>query len=179
MILLKALFRPITATRLNNLFIKPQRHDLLSIMNINVGNNRKHYSTELKNEQENNTSTSLSSIDITPLKLATDLYAVFRIHNRPYLVTEGDKVILPFKMKQAEVGDILRLTDVITLGSRNFTLKDNPIDPSLYNLKATVIEKTKRKFEIREVTKRRNRRVRHAKRKGDLTILRISKLEVV
>ena len=177
--MLKSLFKPTTITSVNNLFVKTQRNALFSIMDLNVSGSKKHYSTELKNEQGNNTNKSQSFIDITPLRLATDLYAVFRIHNRPYLVTEGDKVILPFKMKQAEVGDTLKLTDVITLGSRNFTLKDDPIDPSLYNLKATVIEKTKRKFEIREVTKRRNRRVRHAKRKGDLTILRISKLEVV
>lgn len=116
--------------------------------------------------------------DITPLKLATDLYAIFRIHNRPYLVTEGDKVILPFHMKEAQVGDILNLTDVTTLGSRNFTLQGSPINSSLYELKATVIEKTKRKFEVREVTKRRQRRVRHAKSKGDLTILRIHSLQV-
>ncbi|QLL33828.1 hypothetical protein HG536_0F01530 [Torulaspora globosa] len=117
-------------------------------------------------------------LDVGPLKLSNELYAIFRVHNRPYLVTKGDKVILPFKLKQADVGDTLNLTDVITLGSRNYKLVDYPIDHSLYTLKATVLEKTKRAFEVREVTKRRNRKVRHAKSKGDLTVIRISELKV-
>lgn len=117
-------------------------------------------------------------IDLKPLKLSNELYAVFKIHNRPYLVTKGDKVILPFKLKQADIGDTLNLTDVVTLGSRNYRLVDYPIDSSLYTLKATVLEKTKRAFEVREVTKRRNRKVRHATSKGDLTVIRIAELKV-
>ncbi|CCH61038.1 hypothetical protein TBLA_0D05450 [Henningerozyma blattae CBS 6284] len=87
-----------------------------------------------------------STTDLTPLKLSNELYASFRIHNRPYLVTLGDKVILPFKLKQADVGDTLKLTDVTKIGSRNYTFVDNPIDPKLYSLKAIVIEKTKGNF---------------------------------
>lgn len=121
---------------------------------------------------------STKQLDVSPLKLSNELYAIFRIHNRPYLVTEGDKVILPFKLKQADVGDTLNLTDVITLGSRNYKLIDYPIDHSIYTLKATVLEKTKRAFEVREVTKRRNRKVRHATSKGDLTVIRISELKI-
>ncbi|CAI4043633.1 hypothetical protein SKDZ_10G1180 [Saccharomyces kudriavzevii ZP591] len=125
-----------------------------------------------------NTRTKVRNLDTTPLKLSNELYAVFRIHNRPYLVTKGDRVILPFKLKQAEVGDVLNMTDVTTLGSRNYKLVDSPIEAGLYTLKATVVGKTKRAFQSREVTKRRNRRVRHANSKGDLTILRISELSV-
>ncbi|SCU90370.1 LANO_0D08504g1_1 [Lachancea nothofagi CBS 11611] len=118
----------------------------------------------------------LQKFDTTPLKLSNELYAIFRIHNRPYLVTKGDKVILPFKMKQAEVGDVLNLQDVTTIGTRNFKIVDSPIDSSLYSIKATVLEKTKRRMRVREVTKRRNRKVRHAVSKPDLTVLRISEL---
>ena len=135
--------------------------------------------TTLANTAAATTTPLKTKIDTTPLKLSNELYAIFRIHNRPYVVTEGDKVILPFKMKQADVGDILNLTDVTTIGSRNYRLVDDPIDQSLYSLKATVLEKTKRKYRVREVTKRRNRRVRHAVSKGDLTIIRISELKVL
>ena len=121
---------------------------------------------------------SLQTVDTTPLKLSNELYAEFRVHGRPYVVTEGDRVILPYKVKNAEVGDTLNLTDVRAIGSRNYKLVAEPIAPELYTLKATVIEKTKRKFEVREVTKRRSRRVRHAKSKGDLTMIRISELSV-
>ncbi|SCU78737.1 LAME_0A05578g1_1 [Lachancea meyersii CBS 8951] len=124
------------------------------------------------------TGSVLQKLDLTPLKLSNELYAVFRIHNRPYLVTKGDKVVLPFKMKQAEVGDVLDLNDVTTIGSRNFKIVDSPLDTSLYQLKATVLEKTKRPMRIREVTKRRNRKVRHAVSKPDLTVLRISELSL-
>lgn len=125
-----------------------------------------------------NVAQSKAQIDLNPLKLSNELYAILRIHNRPYLVTLGDRVILPFKLKQAEVGDILNLNDVTTIGSRNYKVVDYPIESSLYTLKATVLEKTKRAFQVREVTKRRNRKVRHAKSKGDLTILRISELRL-
>lgn len=116
--------------------------------------------------------------DLAPLKLSNELYAIFKIHERPYLVTKGDKVILPFKLKEANVGDILNLTDVTTIGSRNYKLVDNPIDKSIYSLKAVVLEKTKRAYQVREVTKRRNRRVRHAVNKADQTVIRISELKV-
>lgn len=166
MSLLKQLYRPRALT--------PAWKGLASHCLSNRGTVRTYTSSPVVTGTE-----TKQAVDTTPLRLATDLYAVFRIHNRPYLVTQGDKVILPFRMKQADVGDTLKLTDVTTLGSRNFTLRDDPIDPSLYNLKATVIEKTKRKFETREVTKKRNRRVRHVHSKGDLTVLRINTLEVV
>lgn len=172
---LRPLYRTGNFNTLQKVVGKPHYMGSSLFMNANTGCVRRYTTGQEPTETEK----THSPVDITPLRLATDIYAVFRIHNRPYLVTEGDKVILPFKMNQAEVGDILKLSDVTTLGSRNFTLKGDPIDPGLYNLKATVIEKTKRKFEIREVTKRRNRRVRHAKRKGDLTVLRINMLEVV
>ncbi|CCK68620.1 mitochondrial 54S ribosomal protein bL21m KNAG_0B01770 [Huiozyma naganishii CBS 8797] len=124
------------------------------------------------------TDTTSTDMDTTPLKLSNELYAMFRIHNRPYTVTVGDTVILPFKMKDANLGDTLCLTDVARIGSRNYTLAGGPIDQSLYTLKATVIEKTKRKFETREITKRRHRRVRTVAKKGDLTLLRINELTV-
>ncbi|CCF55579.1 hypothetical protein KAFR_0A01410 [Kazachstania africana CBS 2517] len=138
----------------------------------------RHISNETSILRTDSSASQQKKIDTTPLKLSNELYAIFRIHNRPYVVTKGDKVILPFKMKQADVGDTLHLTDVITLGSRNYKMVEYPIDRSLYTLTATVLEKTKRKFHIREVTKRRNRRVRHAKSKGDLTVIRISELKV-
>ena len=105
------------------------------------------------------------TLNVEPLKLSNELYAIFKIHNRPYLVTEGDKVILPFRMKNVEVGDILKLNDVTTIGSRNYKLIDYPIDESVYSLQAVVTEKTKRP-------------TRHAKNKADLTILKISELKV-
>ncbi|CUS20729.1 LAQU0S01e13344g1_1 [Lachancea quebecensis] len=137
-----------------------------------------HFPVAQSSRSISSTAVSSQKFDVTPLKLSNELYAVIRIHNRPYLVTKGDKVTLPFKLKQAEVGDILNMNDVTTIGSRNYKVADSPLDPSLYTIKATVLEKTKRPMRVREVTKRRNRKVRHAVSKPDLTVLRISELSL-
>lgn len=117
--------------------------------------------------------------NLTPLKFEKDLYATIRVHNRPYMVTEGDKVFLPFRMKHAEIGDTLTFNDVISIGSRNYIFAGKPIDPQLFSIKATVIEKTKQPYYVKEVTKRRQRHVRHIPVKHDLTVLRVSELRLL
>lgn len=73
-----------------------------------------------------------------------DLYAVGRIHNIPYLVTKGDKLVLPYKIRHHEVGDVLRLTNVTTIGSRNFTYnRAEGIPQEAFELTATLTEITK------------------------------------
>lgn len=116
--------------------------------------------------------------DLTPLKLANDLYATVRVHKNPYLVTVGDIMTLPYHLKTAEVGDVLKFTDVTTIGSRNFTYHHDPIYPGIVSVKATVIEKTKLPMRIREVTKRRQRKVRHAISKPHKTLLRVTEIKI-
>jgi len=116
--------------------------------------------------------------DLTPLKLSNELYAVVRVHGNPFLVTEGDIMNLPYHLKTAEVGDVLNFSDVTTIGTRNFTYNDEPIDPKLFSIKAVVIEKTKTPMRIREVTKRRNRKVRHAISKPHKTRLRVTEIKL-
>ena len=73
-----------------------------------------------------------------------DLYAICKIHNMPYLVTKGDKLILPYKIKNHNVGDVLKLDRVVTLGSRNFTFNDDKgIPSSAFSLTATLTEITR------------------------------------
>lgn len=86
--------------------------------------------------------------DLTPLKFdsngCSELYAVCKIHNIPYMVTKGDKLILPYKIKNHKVGDVLKLNKVTTIGSRNFTYNDdNGIPESAYELTATLAEITR------------------------------------
>ncbi|EDO15460.1 hypothetical protein Kpol_463p9 [Vanderwaltozyma polyspora DSM 70294] len=153
--------------------VNPSRASLISRTGGSFCNLKNfHTSSFLRQE------TSLIKENLSNLKLSNELYAVFKVHNRPYLVTKGDIVTLPYKVKAAEVGDTLVLNDVTTIGSRNYKLIDYPIDPSLYTLRATIVEKTKRAFQVREITKQRQRRVRHAKSKGDLTVIRISELKM-
>jgi ribosomal protein L21 len=121
---------------------------------------------------------TLKNADLTPLKLESDLYAVIKVHNNPFLVTKGDKVILPYNLKHAQVGDVLEFYDVTTIGSRNHTFTDTAIDPSLFSIKAIVLEKTKLPMRVTKVTKRRQRKVRHAISKPERTILRVTELKL-
>ncbi|CEP22256.1 unnamed protein product [Cyberlindnera jadinii] len=116
--------------------------------------------------------------DLTPLKLEGDLYAVVKVHNNPFLVTKGDKMVLPFNLKTAEVGDVLNFHNVTTIGSRNYTFVDEPISPELFTIKATVLEKTKLPMRVTEKTKRRQRIVKHAISKPHRTILRVTELKL-
>lgn len=87
-------------------------------------------------------------VDLTPLKLdsngCSDLYAIFKIHNIPYMVTKGDTVILPYRMKNQKIGDVLDLNNVTTIGSRNFTYtNEKGIPKQIYELRATLAEITR------------------------------------
>lgn len=50
-------------------------------------------------------------------------YITAHIYDRPYLLTIGDTVRLPFLMKGVNPGDVLRLNRASNIGSRDFTLK--------------------------------------------------------
>jgi len=65
--------------------------------------------------------------ELLPL-LATqpEHYISAHIHGRPYLVTVGDVVRLPFHMPGVVPGDVLRLNRASSLGSRDYTLKGAP-----------------------------------------------------
>ncbi|KAF3769167.1 hypothetical protein M406DRAFT_344998 [Cryphonectria parasitica EP155] len=118
-------------------------------------------------------------------------YITVHINGRPYLVTPGDSVRLPFLMPGVAPGDVLRLNRASVLGSRDFTLRPtNPsvrksesnevayIDERLFECRATVVGVDSEPMRIKEKTKRRNRRVRTVKSKHRYTVLRISELKI-
>lgn len=60
-------------------------------------------------------------------------YITIHIHGKPYLVTQGDSVRLPFHMPGVIPGDILRLNRATALGSRDYTMKGAPyLDDRLF-----------------------------------------------
>ena len=114
-------------------------------------------------------------------------YITAHIHGKPYLVTEGDSVKLPFLMHDVRPGDVLRLNRASVLGSRDFTLKSaatpkgqRPIylDERLFVCRATVIGVESEPMRIMEKTKRRQRHVKTVRSKHKYTVLRISELKV-
>ncbi|KAK5717722.1 hypothetical protein LTR15_008561 [Elasticomyces elasticus] len=58
-------------------------------------------------------------------------YITAHLYDRPYLLTAGDTVRLPFHMKNVEPGDVLRLNRASVLGSREYTLKAAAATPAL------------------------------------------------
>lgn len=74
---------------------------------------------------------SQSIKDLLPaLRAQGPHYITAHIYDRPYLLTAGDTVRLPFLMHGVNPGDILRLNRATSIGSRDFTLKAAPSAPN-------------------------------------------------
>ncbi|KAF8251397.1 hypothetical protein K440DRAFT_596028 [Wilcoxina mikolae CBS 423.85] len=121
--------------------------------------------------------TSLSLLPL--LRAQPQHYITIHIHSFPFLVTLGDTITLPFRLKGVVPGQTLRLTHASVLGSRDYTLKGNPwIDEKLYSCRATVVEETSEPMRVKEKTKRRQRKIKKVKSKHPYTVLRIKELVV-
>ncbi|KAK7908033.1 54S ribosomal protein L49 [Apiospora marii] len=106
-------------------------------------------------------------------------YLTAHIWGRPYLVTAGDQIRLPFKMPGVVPGDVLRLDRASTLGSRDFTLKGSPyVDERLFECRATVLGTETEPMRIKIKTKRRQRRNKQVRSKHHFTILRVSEVKI-
>jgi len=106
-------------------------------------------------------------------------YITIHIHGRPYLVTAGDQLRLPFKMPGVVPGDVLRLNRASTLGSRDFTLRGAPyVDERLFECRAVVLGTEAEPMRVMIKKKRRCRRKRHVFSKHKYTVLRISEVKV-
>ncbi|KAK3693930.1 ribosomal protein L21-like protein [Podospora appendiculata] len=106
-------------------------------------------------------------------------YVTIHIHGRPYLVTEGDSIRLPFKMPGAEPGDVLRLNRASVVGSRDYTLQGAPyVDERLFACRAIVTGTEAEPMRVVVKKKRRTRRTTHKFSKLRFTMLRISELKI-
>jgi hypothetical protein len=119
-------------------------------------------------------------------------YITAHIHGRPYLVTAGDSIRLPFRMPDVQPGDILRLNRATHIGSREYTLRapapikgtrDAPgktlyLDERLFSCRATVLGTESEPMRIKEKTKRRQRHIKTVKSKHRYTILRVMEVDV-
>ncbi|PGH05427.1 hypothetical protein GX51_02951 [Blastomyces parvus] len=121
---------------------------------------------------------SLTSL-LPHLTTQTPHYITAHLHARPYLLTEGDTLRLPFLMPNVQAGDILRFNRASVIGSRDFTLKGAPyVDERLFECRARVIGTESEPLRIKEKTKRRQRHVRRVKSKHRYTILRVVDVKV-
>jgi len=101
------------------------------------------------------------------------------IHARPYLLTTGDTIRLPFHMPGVVPGDVLRLNRASAIGSRDYTLKGTPyVDERLFECRARVLGTESEPMRIKTKTKRRNRKIKTVKNKLRFTILRVAELKI-
>jgi large subunit ribosomal protein L21 len=123
------------------------------------------------------------------LRSQPPFYIRAHIHEKPYLVTEGDTLRLPFLMHGVNPGETLRLNRASIVGSRDYTLKAGDpdkelgekqkwLDERLFVCRATVMGVESEPLRIKEKTKRRQRHVRKIKSKHRYTVLRISEVSV-
>ncbi|KAA8908991.1 aconitate hydratase [Sphaerosporella brunnea] len=123
---------------------------------------------------------SHETLKLLPLLLSQPQhYITIHIHAFPFLVTAGDTVTLPFRLKGVTPGQTLRLTHASVLGSRDYTLKGAPyLDERLFRCHATVVAETAEPMRVKEKTKRRQRKIKKVKSKHVYTVLRIKEVVV-
>lgn len=106
-------------------------------------------------------------------------YISAHLHARPYLLTEGDQLRLPFLMPGVQAGDVLRLNRASALGSRDYTLKGTPyVDERLFECRVRVLGVESEPLRVKEKTKRRQRHVQRIKSKHKYTIMRVIDVKV-
>lgn len=111
------------------------------------------------------------------LKSQPSHYVVASLHQRRYLLTPKDLLTVPH-LKGVAVGDIIRLSKIHELGSRDYTLRGTPIIPQeTVRINATVVEHTKGPMEVIFKKKRRKGYQKHIRHKQGYTRLRIGPIE--
>ncbi|KAF7430607.1 hypothetical protein PC9H_006315 [Pleurotus ostreatus] len=105
-------------------------------------------------------------------------YVVASLAGRKYLLAPRDVLTVP-RMRDVKVGDVLTLNEVHELGSREYTIRGNPvIPPSRVKVEATVIEHTKGKMEYIFKKKRRKGYQKTITHKQPYTRIRIGSIDI-
>jgi ribosomal protein L21 len=84
----------------------------------------------------NKTQTLLTKIsDQYPL-----IYAKVNIFNFPFTISRQDQIVM-HRLKDVQVGDVIKLNQIREIGSKDFTIKGNPwIDTKFCDIEACVVE---------------------------------------
>ncbi|CAG8573730.1 4200_t:CDS:2 [Gigaspora rosea] len=105
-------------------------------------------------------------------------YAIVDIRSQKFLITKND-IVIAHRLRDVNVGDELRLNRVLELGSKDYTIKGQPlVSEAFYNIKATVLEQPKGPFIQIFKKKPRNRHRRRITHKQTYTVLRISEIDI-
>ncbi|KAH7105768.1 ribosomal protein L21-like protein [Auriculariales sp. MPI-PUGE-AT-0066] len=105
-------------------------------------------------------------------------YVVASLVGRRYILAKGDVLTVP-RLRDVRVGDSVALDNVHEIGSRDYTLRGDPVIPKeSVNVRATVIEHTKGALEQFVKFKRRKGYKRTVSNKQTYTKLRISTIDI-
>lgn len=105
-------------------------------------------------------------------------YVIASLVGRKYLLTPRDVLTVP-RLNDVKLGDTLCLTDIHELGSREYTLRGEPLIPhGTVSVKATVVEHTKGRIEFIVKKKRRKGYKKTIQHKQTYTRLRIGEIEM-
>jgi large subunit ribosomal protein L21 len=97
---------------------------------------------------------------------------------RKYLLAPRDVLTVP-RLKDVRVGDTLALSEIHELGSREYTLRGNPVIPhNSVRVEATVLEHTRGRMEFIFKKKRRKRYQKTISHKQPYTRLRIGPVNI-
>ncbi|TFK39921.1 ribosomal protein L21-like protein [Crucibulum laeve] len=105
-------------------------------------------------------------------------YVVASFAGRKYILTPRDMLTVPH-LRDVKIGDVLTLDEIHELGSREYTLRGNPVIPSSrVKVEATVVEHTKGNMEYKFKKKRRKGYRKTIQHKQPYTRLRIGDIEI-
>ena len=100
-------------------------------------------------------------------------YVIASIAGKKYLLAPKDLLTVP-RLNDVRVGDVLTLSQIHEVGSREYTLRGSPVIPSSHVIvEATIVEHTKGKMEHIFKKKRRKGYERTIPHKQTYTRLRI------
>ena len=124
-------------------------------------------------ESPSSTSAALRLIRSQPSQ-----YIIASLAGRRYLLTPRDVLTVP-RLRDVNVGDVLALTEVHEVGSREYTLRGSPCIPtSLVNVSATILEHTKGSMEFIFKKKRRKGYQKTIQHKQTYTRIRIGPIHL-
>jgi large subunit ribosomal protein L21 len=105
-------------------------------------------------------------------------YVVASFAGRKYILTPRDMLTVPH-LRDVKVGDVLVLDEIHELGSREYTLRGNPVIPSnTVKVAATVVEHTKGRMEFIFKKKRRKGYRKTIQHKQPYTRIRIGDIQI-
>ncbi|KAI0741909.1 ribosomal protein L21-like protein [Daedaleopsis nitida] len=116
-------------------------------------------------------SPSTASNVLSLIRSQPSQYVVASVAGRKYLLTSRDLLTVP-RLKDVKVGDVLKLSDIHELGSREYTIQQVSVE-------ATVVEHTKGSMEVIFKKKRRKGYERTVRHKQTYTRLRIGPIDIV